>query len=192
MNIDDVQRTNHDIVAEQKAETDLAKTGHVKKKFLGVPLAALMIMSIGLVIAAVVITYVYVYNPNSANFVKILNVTSPENATTHENQTISVMTLISGDIGNTTLNCETDNSCNVGTGQITLLNTDPINSHICNVTTLENGNTPTNVNVTYTSNVVNNIITISSNMTATFSITYTSTTPGLYSMSTLINCPTGQ
>lgn len=165
-----------------------------KKKFLGIGvIPVIVILGIVLVLAAV-ITYNYIYQPSHTGFVKNVTV-NPVNGGGggggggNQNQYVSVVT--GGDISNSILNCQEDNSnigCNVSTGNITLVNTDPISNHSCSILTNETDGL-NKVNVSYVGITNSSNIIIANDSSLTFSIVYNSSQAGNYQMNTSIDCP---
>lgn len=184
---------------EEKYLTPIKKSEEkpfMKKKVVGIPMMVLVIMGVGMVLAAA--TIIYIYQGSNTVFHKTINVNGIIPGTNESiNQYVSVSA--TGDIGNTLLNCNLNGGspCVSSTGLITLTNSDPVNDHTCEITTVPNAA----IGVVYLSSLNETLsestpdvisITVPHSSTAGFTIEYRATINGTYDVETTVNCPQAQ
>lgn len=165
---------NNDFEEYEYYEEQPQKVSFWKKKVIGMPIFLLVILGIGLIVAATI--YVALHT----EFIKTIYVS--HGGTVDNHVTVTAI----GDVSSSAISC-VNGGC--GTSDITLTNND-VSTHSCTVTTTPTTNSTGVINVSYTNSVVNGqAIALQANQSLTFQIHYSSDTDGNYPMKTVIDCP---
>lgn len=177
-----------DIWAEDNWEETPQYEEKSSKKIFGIPLAIFIAIVAVVVIVSAAVIYNYIYVPYNTSFTKNITVSAPIGGNGSSTQNVYVSMVAHGDISNSILNCDLDDSanCSTDTGNIILINSDPNNPHVCIINTTE-GDGGNHVTATYTG--ITNPVTVQAASNVTFRVNYMANVSGSYPMTTTINCP---